>query len=533
MSDSLPLVERGRRGRRAGRPPRPLLVAAAVAGAVALVPLAYLGIRVAEAGWASVVEILARPRLLELTANSLTLAGVVAAGVLLVGVPTAYLVARTTLRAPAAWTVLAALPLAIPSYVAAYAWTTTFPGLFGFWPSALVLTLSTSPYVMLPVAAAFRRMDPGTVDVARALGAGRRQLAMHTVVPQVAPAAAAGALLAVLYVLSDFGSVSILRFDTFVRAISVAYGSTFDRTVAAVLALVLVVLAALAVLGERAMRRRGLRWSPSAATRRVAPRVPLGRWRAVAYTWLIGWAVLGLAVPIGSLIRRLALGTRNGIDWPDLISALGTTVLFAGSGAVLALLLAVPVGVLAARYRGRMVAMIEGAAFVGHALPGIVVGLSLVFLSLRVVPALYQTVAVLAFAYAVLFLPKAIGSTRVAVATVHPRLEEVARSLGHSPLRAWLSVTARVAWPGIAAGGLLVMLTAMKELPATLLLQPTGASTLATRMWSHTSVAGHGSAAPYAIALVLVAALPAFLLARPGRGQPVTRTGAGSEVTPL
>jgi iron(III) transport system permease protein len=172
------------------------------------------------------------------------------------------------------------------------------------------------------------------------------------------------------------------------------------------------------------------------------------------------------------------------------------------------------VGVLAARYRDRLTRVVEGGAYIGHALPGVVVGLSLVFLTLTLLPELYQTVAALAIAYAVLFLPNAIGAVRASTGQVPPALEQVARSLGRSPFAAWRDVTARIAWPGVAAGTLLVLLTAMKELPATLMLRPTGLDTLATELWSRTEVGAYTAAAPYAAALVLLAALPAFLVSR-------------------
>jgi iron(III) transport system permease protein len=158
------------------------------------------------------------------------------------------------------------------------------------------------------------------------------------------------------------------------------------------------------------------------------------------------------------------------------------------------------------------VGLIETAAYSGHALPGVVIGLSLVFLTLAVLPVAYQTVATLAFAYAVLFLPKSLAASRSAIAAVPPVLDQVARSLGRGPVTAWLTVTLRMTWPGIAAGGLLVLLTAMKELPATLMLRPTGMDTLATELWSRTEIAAYGSAAPYALALIALAAVPAWLL---------------------
>jgi iron(III) transport system permease protein len=125
----------------------------------------------------------------------------------------------------------------------------------------------------------------------------------------------------------------------------------------------------------------------------------------------------------------------------------------------------------------------------------------------------------LGFAYAVLFLSNAIGSIRSATGQVPQGLEDVARTLGAGPTRAWWRVTARISLPGILAGALLVLLTAMKELPATLMLRPTGLETLATQMWTQTTVGSYSQAAPYAFGLVMLAAIPAFVLAQlSGRG---------------
>jgi iron(III) transport system permease protein len=224
--------------------------------------------------------------------------------------------------------------------------------------------------------------------------------------------------------------------------------------------------------------------------------------------------MLALGVPAWSLTQRLLESQRTSIDVGELLGALAGSVSSSVLGAALALVLALPIAVLAARYTSRLVKSIEGAAFLGHALPGVVVGLSLVFLTLAVLPAAYQTLAVLAFAYAVLFLPKAIGASRSAIAGVPPALESTARSLGRGPIRAWFTVTGRLAWPGIAAGTLLVVLTAMKELPATLMLRPTGFNTLATELWSRTEIQAFGSAAPYALAMILLASVPAWLMGR-------------------
>jgi iron(III) transport system permease protein len=235
---------------------------------------------------------------------------------------------------------------------------------------------------------------------------------------------------------------------------------------------------------------------------------------------VIGWVLLGgvvllaLVVPLTSLMLRAFEGSRRPLDWAELLRATGASISVSALGAAIALILALPVAALAARYRNRTSRLIEQGAFAGHALPGVVVGLALVFLTVSLLPGIYQTSFTLGFAYAVLFLPKAIGSTRTAIAAVPESLEDVARSLGRTGMAAWWMVTARLSWTGALAGALLVMLTAMKELPATLMLRPTGMDTLATELWSRTEVAAYGAAAPYALALVAIAAIPAWFVAR-------------------
>jgi iron(III) transport system permease protein len=495
------------------RPPRALTSAAAVSALLALVPLLYLLVRVIDAGPEKVADALLRPRTLETVLTSVALMGVVVLACLVVGIPVAWLLARSDVPLRRTWLVLVSLPLAIPSYVAAYAWLAQFPGMSGFWAAALILALVSVPYVIIPVVAAFRSVDPAMEEVARSLGRSPRQAFRQATLPQVWPTAAAGGLLVALYVLSDFGAVALFRVDAFTRVIYASYRASFDRTTAAVLALVLVALAAALVLLERRVRGRERRYRTSSGAARISLPVGLtGPQRVVALAGLGVLVGLAIAVPVASLLNLLTQSTRRPLDPGELLTA---TLNSAGAsllGALLAVALALPVGVLAARHRGRTVTAIETAAYSGHALPGVVVGLSLVFLTLAVLPAVYQTLATLAFAYAVLFLPKSIGATRSSVAAVPPVIEQTARTLGYGPLSAWRRTTLRIAWPGVAAGGLLVLLTAMKELPATLMLRPTGFDTLATELWSRTEVAAYGAAAPFAIALIVLAAVPAWLM---------------------
>jgi iron(III) transport system permease protein len=223
--------------------------------------------------------------------------------------------------------------------------------------------------------------------------------------------------------------------------------------------------------------------------------------------------VVGVVVPlIGLGIRLGEATTLRTFDPENLLQATTTTIGVSLAAALVALLLALPLAALAARYQRTWISTLEGAGYLSNGLPGIVVGLSLVFFSLSVVPSLYQTVVVLVFAYAVLFMPKALGTARASIEGVPADLISVARTLGASRFEAWRRVTVPLALPGLGIGALLVAIATMKELPATLLLRPLGSSTLATELWSRTAAGEFGAAAPYAAVLVLIAAIPAMIL---------------------
>ncbi|MBP2367946.1 ABC transporter permease [Pseudonocardia parietis] len=498
------------------RVPRLLLLAATAAAAVAALPLVWLFVRVADADPQRVLLLLARERTVTLVVNSAVLVACVSVGCLVLGVLTATLLVRIRLPRPGLWWVLAALPLAVPSYLLAFSVLAVRPEARGLGPLVVVLVLACTPYVTLPAAAALRIADTGPEDAARTLGRGPVAAYCRVTLPQVLPAALAGTLLAALYTLSDFGAPALLRYESFTWAVQAAYEGTVDRTGAAVTALVLTVLTLFLVIAERAARRRFTRAPATTAVHRIPP-VRLGRaGTASAVCGLGAVAALTLAGPPAVLVGRIVAAGGIDVDWVRLAAAARSTLLLAGAAALLAVLLALPVGVLAARYRGRAVAAVEATAYLGQGLPGVVVGLSLVFFSLAVLPGLYQTAPVLVLAYVVLFLPKALGATRSAVERVPVESEEVSRTLGRSATATWWTVTAAQAWPGVAAGGLLVMVTAMKELPATLMLRPTGTDTLATQLWAQTSLGAHGAAAPPALALLLLACVPAALLVRAG-----------------
>lgn len=496
---------------RGHRPPWWLVLPAVGAGLVAVLPVWYLVVRAGS--WSAVADTLLTPATLRLTLRSLTLTALVSASATVVGVTAAWLIARTDLPLRRGWQVAMALPLAVPSYIAAFVWVEAFPSLAGLPGAVLVLTLTTFPYVFLPALSALRAVDPAVEEVGASLGRGRGAVALQVTLRQIRPSIAAGALLVALYTLSDFGAVALMRYEVFTWVIYGAYRSGFDPTRAATLSLLLVALAVvLVVLEARVRGRAGARSGPGVA--RTGRTIQLGAWRLPALLGLGLVAAAALAVPAVSLLRWLAEGTAASVNLIELSAALRATLWLSALAAAACMAFAVPVGVLAARYRGGLSRVLERATFTGHALPGIVVAIAMVYVGVTLLRPVYQQTPLLVLAYVVLFLPLAVVSVRASVEASPVRTEEVARSLGLTRGAVLRRVTLPLAVPGLAAGAAMVLLTTMKELPATLLLHPTGTETLATMLWRFMLVSDRASAAPYAALIVLGAALPAVLLSR-------------------
>ncbi|MGH2427564.1 MAG: ABC transporter permease [Candidatus Limnocylindria bacterium] len=524
----------GRRGHRPPGPPAWLVASGALVALLGLIPIAYLVVLAASAD-ASVLDLALRDRTLGVLWRTVALAATVTAASALIAVPLAWLTVRTDLPGRRAWSVLTVLPLVIPSYVGGYAFVAALgprgalqslleplgverlPELYGFGGAALALTLFSFPYVLLGARGALQRLDPAYEEAARSLGRGAWRTFWTVTLPQLRPAIAAGCLLVALYALSDFGAVSLMQFDSFTRAIYVQYRASFDRTLAAVLALMLVALTAVILIAEARVRGRARYHRSGAGAPRPHRVVRLGAWRWPALGVCAAVVGLSVAVPLGTIGYWLARGVSAGEPINLVLDATLNSILASGLAALLAVAAAVPVAVLAVRHPRALGATIERATYAGFALPGIVIGLAFVFVGATWTPWIYQTLPLLVIAYLVRFVPQAVGTTRASLLQVSPRLEEAARMLGRRPAAVLREVTIPIMRPGLVAGGALVFLTAMKELPTTILLAPTGFDTLAVRIWSATSEGFFARAAAPALLMVGVAAISLVVLLRQER----------------
>lgn len=510
------------------QPPLLLLGPALVVALLALLPLLYLVVR-GTSDLALLFQNLWRLRTLQVLGNTLLLVGAVAISTTALAVPLGWLTARTDLPGRQFWTIALTLPLVVPSFVAALAFiaalgprglvqqilepigVSRLPSLYGFWGAWLILTLSTLPYAFLTVRAALMGFDASQEEAARSLGLGPWQAFRRATLPQLRPAIALGGLLCALYTLGDFGVVTLLRYDSFTQAIYTSYRSSFDRSTAAGLSLFLTLIAVIALVLEARVRGQATLHRVSSGVRRPAPVVRLGRWRwpSLMLSGVVVAASLGL--PLAVLGYWCARQVLTQITSTHLLEATQTSIVLGLGAAVIAGVAAVPVAVLSVRYPSTLSHVIERATYLTYAMPGIVIAVAFVAITVRT--PWYQTMGILMLACACRYLGQAVGATRVSLLQISLRLEEAARGLGASLPGALWRVTLPLARPGWLAGILLVFLTTIKELPITLLLIPAGERSLPTLIWTAAGDARYGEAAVPALLLVAITAIPTYLLA--------------------
>lgn len=493
------------------RPPLALVLPGLLAALTSIAPLAYLFDIASDRGLDFVWDEIWQQRTVELVARSLFLAASVSVVAVFISVPAAWLVTRGDIPFRSGWRVLLALPLAIPSYLAAFAWISWRPSMAGFTGAFVVLTLVTYPYVFLPVCAALSRLNPAIEEIAVIHGRGRSLQLILLAARQVRGSIATGALLVALYVLSDFGAVATMRYDAFTWVIYSSYRSGFNPSRAAILAIVLVLIALALLFGEKILRGQ----NESLLSARSVDANPRHRVsiKPIAIAFLSTIIVFALAFPIWRVVTWVyRYGSEDSMA--DIATALWHSVFFSGLAALAAIQLALPIGILAGRYPSRSTTLLEQSTYVTHALPGIVIAISMVFLGVRLLEPIYLRTPLLVIAYVALFLPVAVGSIRSAAEQIPDSLDEVSRSLGLSQWGIVRRVTLPLLAPGLLSAGALVVLAGMKELPATMLLRPTGSETLATRLWTYTSVSDYAGAGPYALAIIVFVSIPTAIASR-------------------
>lgn len=483
-------------------------------------------------------------------ANTLLLSAGVGAGVALVGVGCAWLTSlcRFPGRGFFEWALI--LPIAMPAYVMAYAYTDFLqfsgplqsalrawtgwragdywhPEIRSLGGAVFVLVSVLYPYVYLLARTAFLEQSGSSFETARVLGQGPWRTFFRVALPLARPAIAAGVALAMMETLADYGTVAYFGVDTFSTGVFRAWFSLGDPVAAAQLGALLLAGVG-AVLGlERALRGRSA--FHSGPRREPVPHRLSG---AKAHAALVACAVplaAGFAAPLVLLVR-LALQEAEAGSGARFAALAWNSFTLAGVAACLAVVLALVVAYTARLRPGVAATLASRVAGLGYSIPGVVVAVGVMvpvtqldrWLSAWLAghygtaPRLWLsgTIAVLVYAYLVRFMSIALQTVEAGLAKVKPSLDDAARSLGMGPGEVLARVHAPILARSLFTAGLLVFVDVMKELPATLAIRPFNFDTLAVQAYNLAKDERLAEASVAALAILLVGLIPVLGLAR-------------------
>ena len=529
----------------------PLVIAAIVVGALLILPIAAVALHAFGPGQGTWPH-LAATVLPSYVGNTLWLAVLVGAGVVMVGVPAAWMVAMCEFPGRRLFEWALALPLAAPAYVAAYAYTDFlqpagpaqaalraltgwqvgaywFPDIRSLPGAAAMFVVVLYPYVYLLARAAFLEQSANMFEAARILGCSAWSAFARVAIPLARPAIVAGMTLALMETLADFGTVAYFGVPTFTVGIYRAWFALNDPVAAAQLSLALLLFVAVLIAAERWSRGQA-RYFQTAGRAKPLPRHALQGPKAAAAVLACALPLLfGFVVPTAILIGLTFAGdgARLGARFLGLAA---NTLTLAALAAVLALALALLLAYAQRIHPGRWTNGTARLAGMGYAMPGSIIAVG-VLIPLgafdNAVDAwmratfgvssgllLTGTVAALVFAYLVRFLAVSLQTVEASLAKITPSMDGAARTLGATPGEVLMRVHAPLLRPSLLAALLIVFVDVTKELPATLLLRPFNFDTLAVHAYNLAADERLTEAAAASLGIVAVGLLPIVVLAR-------------------
>lgn len=530
---------------------RTVVVAATVLGLLVALPLLGLSASFFAPGAGASWSHLGETGLPAYARTSVALVLLVAVGTAVVGAGTAWLTAAYRFPGSRTLSWALVLPLAVPSYVIAYAYTDLlqfsgpvqswiretwglrareywFPDIRSLGGAAAVFTWVLAPYVYLPVRAAFAEMPANLGEAARLAGVRPLRAFLQVELPLAWPALAAGLTLVIMETLADFGAVSYFAVDTLTAGIYKAWLGLGDRAAAAQLALVLLGVVALLVVVERTVRgARRFSARGTTAPRRIRA---LHGWRAWAATTVCTLpVVLGFLLPV-AVLARLTWSDAEVHAWSRFAAMVAASLQVSATAAAITVAIALGLVYAVRVTRSPWVSGVGRFASFGYAVPGAVLAIGILIPLARFDNAfatwaqsqfgmnpgllLTGTVAALVYAYVVRFLAVGLNNVESGFARITPHMDEAARSLGCGPWSLLCRVHVPLLARSLAVAALLVFVDALKELPATLALRPFNFDTLATQAYNFAKDERLGEAALPSLVIVAVALLPVLLTTR-------------------
>ena len=461
--------------------------------------------------------------------NTLTLFLAVVLTSLFIGLLVSIFTVRYELPASKILFSLTILPLVIPSYIGALTYVSAFSprGLFvdifssfglneisgidGFVGSWIVLTLFTYPYVQLVCSSALRNLDSTVEDAARSLGVKKVKMYTSVVLPRLKKPIIYSSLLVGLYVISDFGAVSLMKYGTMTKAIYSYYVININGDPVIFYSTILIFLALIISFAQRGSDIS--RSAKVSGTPREIEKIKLSKKpKILVLTFFFVLIFFSLFVPVSVLGYWLFRGLAQGNSVSGALSGILGSLSAATVTSILAMIIATPIVVMISQYRSKFGDLFEKVTLTLYGLPHIAVGISMLFITIKIFPSIYQTFITLIISYLIVFLPQAVGGGQASMEQVKLSYIESSSGLGFSKIDTFFKITFPLIYRGLLAGAALVFLSTMKELPQTLLLRPTGFSTMAVDIWSNASEALFTQAAFSAFILLAISAFPTYIL---------------------
>lgn len=511
------MVSVARITRRRGDVSPGLFAVCAIVSILVVLPIVIIADQALHGGTAAITDAVRASSSRTLLLHSVLVALVATPICGVVGLVAAWFVERTQLPGRRLWAVLLVVPLTVPLFVTSYAWATLSSDLQGYLGAVGIISISYYPIVYLLVAVSLRGLDQALEDSARSLGLNPRQVFFRVILPQLRPALLGGLLLVGLDTLVEFDAFVALKFQTFSLDVYAQYRLGFSTSGGAALSFFSVALCIVLLFGEARLRGNANYTRVSRGARRAPVRYELGRWVWPVLAGVGGVVAIGVGVPVGMLIRWFTESSSAGLSsaasnlqflWP----ATQTTVLLGVSAALVALVLALPVAVLAIRHGGRFSTLVERSTYLSYALPDLVGGIALSYGAVHWARFIYGSFGLLVFAEAVLFVPFAVVAMRATLGQIEPALEDSARALGSGRLATFRRVTMPLARPGALAAGVLVFAFTLGDLATTQVLLPLNLYTLGTEFQSNSGSVAFASAAPFAAVLMVLAMAAAYVV---------------------
>lgn len=497
------------------RPPRWLITIIVLISVPLLLPFLYVIERASNVGLSRSISLLWRSRIWELLSNTLLLMVFVTLFSIILGTLCAFLLERYHFFGKRFFQVTMALPLCIPAFVSCFTWISLTFKVEGFWGTIGIMTLSSFPLAYIPVSSTLKRLDHSLEEISLSLAKNQAYTFWHAVFPQLKPAIGSSILLISLHMLVEFGAVSILNYQTFTTAIFQEYEMAFDNNTSALLSGVLMFICIIVVIGEISFRGTQTLYQNRKGIIRPYPlKILSAKKQIIVISFFSIIFAFSIGVPITMLIYWLKVGNsiEGTLDFSEFFTAFINSLTISTIGASLTVICAFPLVWAAVRYRSRLTIWIDRIPYILHAVPGLVIALSLIFYTINYAYAFYQTFVMVIVAYFILYLPMAQTTLRSSLEQISDNIEKIGQSLGRSNFYIFRTLVIPAMLPGIASAFALVFLNLMKELTATLLLTPNDIKTLSTAVWEYTSDAQYAAATPYAIMLVLFSGIPVFLL---------------------